>query len=54
MRDKHAMPSDNSFGAFVTSKRKLRDVFLRGFAEQLGISPVYMCNNEIQVHSLCM
>ena len=39
------MPSDNSFGAFVTSKWKLRDVSLRGFAEQLGISPVYNGKN---------
>lgn len=40
------MNDDLTFGAFVTSKRKLRDVSLRGFAERLGISPVYMCNIE--------
>ena len=35
-----------TFGSFITEKRLARDMTLRGFAGELGISPVYMCNIE--------
>jgi transcriptional regulator with XRE-family HTH domain len=35
-----------TFGSFLTEKRIARDMTLRGFAGQLGISPVHMCNME--------
>lgn len=40
------MNEEMSFGAFVRVKRQLRGYSLRGFAGELGISPVYMCNIE--------
>ena len=35
-----------TFGAFLTQKRKERDISLRGFARQVGISAEYVCNIE--------
>mgnify|MGYP000304366564 CR=1 FL=1 len=35
-----------TFGEFLNQKRKSRNISLRRFAEQAGISPVYMCNME--------
>jgi transcriptional regulator with XRE-family HTH domain len=35
-----------TFGSYLTRKREEREVTLRGFARQLGISPVYLCNIE--------
>lgn len=40
------MNEEMTFGTFVRSKRQLREYSLRGFAGELGISPVYMCNIE--------
>lgn len=40
------MNEEMSFGTFVRAKRQLREYSLRGFAGELGISPVYMCNIE--------
>ena len=37
---------EQTFGSFITQKRQERDITLRGFAQRLGISPVYMCNIE--------
>ena len=37
---------EQTFGSFITQKRQERDITLRGFAQKLGISPVYMCNIE--------
>jgi len=38
--------AEQTLGSFITQKRKERDITLRGFAEKVGISPVYMCNIE--------
>lgn len=38
--------NEGTFGAFITKKRLERSMTLRGFAQKLGISPVYMCNLE--------
>ena len=38
--------SEKTFGSFLTEKRLMRDISLRGFAGMLGISPVHMCNME--------
>lgn len=35
-----------SFGEYVKTKRLEQEISLRKFADQLGISPVYMCNIE--------
>jgi len=35
-----------TLGSFITQKRNERDITLRGFAKQIGISPVYLCNIE--------
>lgn len=35
-----------TFGEYVKEKRLARELSLRRFADQLGISPVYMCNIE--------
>ena len=40
------MNEEMTFGAFVTSRRELRGDSLRGFASEVGISPVYLCNIE--------
>lgn len=37
---------ERTFGSFITQKREEHDLTLRGFAQRLGISPVYMCNIE--------
>ena len=38
--------SEKTFGSFLTKKRLMRDMSLRGFASMLGISPVHLCNME--------
>ena len=40
------MNTNNTFGSFIKKKRLLRNISLRKFAEQLDISPVYLCNME--------
>ena len=40
------MGDKRTFGAFLTQKRKERDISLRGFARQVGISAEYICNIE--------
>lgn len=40
------MNTNNTFGSFIKEKRLLRNISLRKFAEQLDISPVYLCNME--------
>jgi len=35
-----------TLGRFLTQKRAERDMTLRGFAKEVGISPVYQCNIE--------
>lgn len=40
------MNRPSTFGTYLTAKRKERNISLRKFAEQLDISPVYMCNME--------
>ena len=37
---------EQTFGEFVTQKRKQKELSLREFARRLGISPVYTCNIE--------
>jgi len=37
---------NHTFGTFIKDKRKERCVSLRKFAEQVGISPVYLSNLE--------
>jgi transcriptional regulator with XRE-family HTH domain len=38
--------TEHSLGSFITRKREERDMTLRGFAREIGISPVYLCNIE--------
>ena len=38
--------AEHTLGSFITEKRLERDMTLRGFAQKVGISPVYMCNIE--------
>lgn len=40
------MNTHDSFGSFIKEKRLLREISLRKFAQQLDISPVYLCNME--------
>ena len=40
------MGNNRTFGAFLTQKRKERDISLRGFARQVEISAEYVCNIE--------
>ncbi len=40
------MKINHTFGTFIKEKRKERCVSLRKFAEQVGISPVYLSNLE--------
>lgn len=40
------MKINHTFGTFIKEKRKQRGVSLRKFAEQVGISPVYLSNLE--------
>ncbi len=40
------MNTKYTFGTFIKEKRLLRNISLRKFAEQLDISPVYLCNME--------
>lgn len=40
------MSTRETFGLFVNRKRLQRQMSLRGFAAQLDISPVYLCNIE--------
>jgi len=40
------MNTNNTFGSFIKTKRLLRQISLRKFADQLDISPVYLCNME--------
>lgn len=40
------MGDKRTFGAFLTQKRKERDISLRGFARLVGISAEYICNIE--------
>ncbi len=35
-----------TFGKYINEKRLEKKISLRGFAKQLDISPVYMCNME--------
>jgi len=35
-----------TLGSFITQKRIEHDYTLRGFAQKIGISPVYQCNIE--------
>ena len=35
-----------TLGSYITQKRNERDMTLRGFAQKVGISPVYLCNIE--------
>lgn len=37
---------EQTLGSFITKKRKERDKTLRGFAREISISPVYLCNIE--------
>ena len=37
---------EQTLGCFITQKRMERDLTLRGFAQKVGISPVYLCNIE--------
>ena len=37
---------NNTFGNFLTQKRKERGITLREFARQVGVSPEYICNIE--------
>lgn len=38
--------TEQTFGSFLTQLRIERDFTLRGFAQKVGISPVYQCNIE--------
>ena len=38
--------SEQTLGVYITQKRLERDITLRGFAQKVGISPVYLCNIE--------
>ena len=40
------MTHNHTFGTFIKDKRKIREISLRKFAEQIGISPVYLSNLE--------
>lgn len=40
------MCHNKTFGSFITEKRKEKEISLRGFANKLDISPVYVCNFE--------
>ena len=40
------MGDKRTFGAFLTQKRKERDISLRGFARLVGVSAEYICNIE--------
>ena len=40
------MSKKETFGLFIKERRLLRQISLRKFAEQLDISPVYLCNME--------
>ena len=37
---------ENTFGSFLTRKRKEKGITLREFARQVGVSPEYVCNIE--------
>ena len=38
--------AEQTLGSFITQKRFEHDYTLRGLAQKIGISPVYMCNIE--------
>ena len=38
--------TEQTLGNYITQKRNERDITLRGFAQMVGISPVYLCNIE--------
>jgi len=38
--------NEHTLGSYITLKRLERDITLRGFAQKVGISPVYLCNIE--------
>ena len=40
------MKISHTFGTFIKEKRQQRDISLRKFADQIGISPVYLSNLE--------
>jgi transcriptional regulator with XRE-family HTH domain len=40
------MNEQHTLGGFITRKRNERDMTLRGLAQKVGISPVYLCNIE--------
>ncbi len=40
------MRHNKTFGSFITEKRKEKEISLRGFANKLDLSPVYVCNFE--------
>lgn len=40
------MKNEQTFGTFIRNKRQQREISLRKFAEQVGISPVYLSNLE--------
>jgi len=37
---------EQTLGSYITQLRNERDYSLRGFAQKVGISPVYLCNIE--------
>lgn len=37
---------NNEFGKFIETKRKEKEITLRGFAEMIGIAPAYMSDLE--------
>jgi hypothetical protein len=38
--------NEQTFGSYLTQLRIARKISLRGFAQKVGISPVYQCNIE--------
>ena len=38
--------AEQTLGKFITQHRLERNISLRSFAQQIGISPVYLCNIE--------
>jgi transcriptional regulator with XRE-family HTH domain len=46
METKEVIIMDKTFGQFLTSRRKAKDIPLRRFAAMLDISPEFLCNIE--------
>ena len=40
------MQKELTFGTFLTQRRKVKSISLRGFASNVELSPVYMCDIE--------